>query len=127
MATNIIPKLDIKLGQPKNVASYTLGAVFASGMTAAALNYNSYKKGEMNKQEAINNAIKLSIQGGIATGTAVTAGNSIGAKKYMNALSALSIGLTGIYLVEKVAENLQKGRPAMIEEAVGEEIESEEV
>jgi len=50
MATNIIPKLDVTLGQPKNVASYTLGAVFASGITAAALNYNSYKKGEMRKQ-----------------------------------------------------------------------------
>lgn len=125
MATNIIPKLDVTLGQPKNVASYTLGAVFASGITAAALNYNSYKKGEMRKQQAINNAIKLSIQGGIATGAAVTAGNNVGQKKFMSALTAISIGLTGVYAVEKLAENLQMRRPMPAEE-VGKEIESEE-
>lgn len=119
MATKI-PSLNISLGQKKNVASYTVASFLASGVTASALNYNSYKKGELNKKEAINSALKLSVQGAIATGAAVAAGNYIGDKKYLSVLTALSVGFSGVYAVEKIAERLKT------KEDLEEEIESEE-
>ncbi len=121
-----IPKLSIDTGTPRSVPGHIVSGALAAGVAAGAINYNRYAKGEIAKCEAINDSIKLSIQGGIATGSAIAAANYVGQNKYLNMISAVSIGLSGIYLVEKLAENLQKGRPEMIEEALGEEIESEE-
>lgn len=104
MATN----LSINTGTPRNVTGHIVSGALAAGALAAALNYNKYKKGEMAKEQAINDSIKLSAQGGIATGSAIAAANYVGQGSYMKMFTALSVGMAGVYAVEKFSEKLNE-------------------
>lgn len=106
MALNI-PKLSVNTGTPRNVTGHVISGALAAGVAAGALNYNKYKSGDLDKTEAINDSIKLGAQGGIATGSAIAAANYVGEGKYLSMLSAVSLGIAGVYAVEKVAEKLQ--------------------
>ncbi|QKF81291.1 magnetosome protein MamC [Halarcobacter ebronensis] len=100
--------LSINTGAPRNVTGHVVSGALAAGALAAAVNYNKYKKGEATKNEAINNSIKLSAQGGIATGSAIAAANYLGNGSVVKMLTAVSVGAMGIYAVEKLSEKLSK-------------------
>lgn len=100
--------LAINTGAPRNVTGHVVSGALAAGALAAALNYNKYKKGEMAKNEAISNSLKLSAQGGVATGSAIAAANYMGKGNIMGVLTAISVGAMGVYAVEKVSEKLEE-------------------
>lgn len=106
MATN----MTIDTGEPRNVTGHIISGAIASGAIAGALNYNRYKKGEVSQKEAVNNSVKLTAQGGIATGSAIAAANYLGQNNFMGMLTAVSIGAMGIYAVEKVSEKLEDNK-----------------
>ncbi|MDC7243520.1 MAG: hypothetical protein PQJ44_06235 [Sphaerochaetaceae bacterium] len=104
---SVIPSLTIDTGAPRSVTGHVISGALAAGVLSGALNYDKYKKGEIEKKEALNNSLKLSLQGGIATGSAVAAANYIGENSILNSLSAISVGVMGIYAIEKLADKFQ--------------------
>eukprot|EP01156_Anaeramoeba_ignava_P009044 Anaeramoba_ignava/a36_144.p6 GENE.a36_144~~a36_144.p6 ORF type:complete len:118 (+),score=29.30 a36_144:1435-1788(+) len=116
MTTN----LAIDTGAPRNVTGHVVSGSLAAGALAAGINYNKYKKGQIGKNEAIQDSLKLSIQGGIVTGSSIAAANYVGEGSYMKMLTALSIGMAGVYAVEKINE---KFTPRFKEEIIEEEEE----
>jgi len=87
-------------------ADITRGAI-SSAAVAGIINYNKLKKNEVTKEEAVKNSLKIGIQGGIATGAAISATNSYAANNLFGMLTALSIGAAGIYAVEKINDTLE--------------------
>lgn len=100
-------KLSINTGTPRNVNGHIISGALASGAIASAINYNAYSKAEISKQHAIQNSIKLALQGGIATGSAIAATNYLGKNNFLGMLSAISLGAIGVYAIEKLNEKLE--------------------
>lgn len=96
--------LNIDTGEVRSVTGHTVSGAIAAGTIAGTLNYNQYKKGEISKNEALQNSAKLTLQGGIATGASIATANYIGKGNWFHALSALSIGIAGVYGVEKLSQ-----------------------
>lgn len=87
-------------------ADIARGAI-SSASVAGIINYNRLKKNETTTREAVKNSLKVGIQGGIATGTAIAAINNYATNNIFGMLTALSVGAAGIYGVEKVNDILQ--------------------
>ena len=100
--------LAIDTGTPRSVTGHVISGALASGALAGALNYDKFKKEQTSKDEAIQNTLKLSVQGGIATGSAIAAANYLGQGNIMGVLSAISIGAMGVYATEKVSEQIEQ-------------------
>lgn len=100
--------LAINTGAPRNVTGHVVSGAVASGALAGALNYDKFKKEQMSKEAAVQNTIKLSVQGGIATGSAIAAANYLGQGNIFGMLSAISIGAMGVYATEKVSDKIQE-------------------
>lgn len=98
----------IDTGEPRNVTGHIVSGAAASAVVATGINYNSYKKNEISKKEAVQSSIKLTIQGGVATGSAIATANYIGKGNYIGAMTAFSLGFGGVYAIEKIAEKLNK-------------------
>jgi len=96
------PKVTINTGTPRSVAGNMISGALAAGMVATALSYTKYKQAELSKEEAIKQSLKLTLQGGIATGSAIAAANALGRNSWLGLLSSLSVGIAGIYGVEKL-------------------------
>eukprot|EP01156_Anaeramoeba_ignava_P020769 Anaeramoba_ignava/c17096_g1_i1.p7 GENE.c17096_g1_i1~~c17096_g1_i1.p7 ORF type:complete len:128 (-),score=9.11 c17096_g1_i1:3876-4259(-) len=104
MANNVV----IDTGDPRSVTGHIISGTLAAGAVAGALNYNRYTKGEISKSAAVNNSLKLSAQGGIATGSAIAAANYLGQNNIFGMLTAVSVGAMGIYAVEKISEKIEE-------------------
>lgn len=98
--------LAIDTGMPRNVTGHVVSGALAAGALAGAINYDKFKKEKMTKKEAVQSTIKLSAQGGIATGSAIAAANYMGTGKIFSALTAISLGAMGVYAVEKISDKL---------------------
>lgn len=98
----------IDTGAPRSVTGHVVSGALAAGAVASAMNYNAYKKGEMSKQKAIQDGMKLSVQGGIATGSAIAAANYLGKGNIMGMLTAISVGAMGVYGVQVASERLEE-------------------
>ena len=94
----------------------------ASGATiAGVINYNKLQKGEITKDNAVKNALKIGVQSGIATGASMAATNYYAKNNTMGMLTAISAGIAGIYAVEKVNDMLTARRaPVTNAEEAGE-------
>ena len=98
------PKITINTGTPRSVAGNMISGALAAGMVATALSYTKYKQSELSKDEAIKQSLKLTLQGGIATGSAIAAANALGRNSWLGLLGSLTVGVAGIYGVEKLYE-----------------------
>jgi hypothetical protein len=96
------PKITINTGTPRSVAGNIISGALAAGMVATALSYTKYKQAQMSKEEAIKQSLKLTVQGGIATGSAIAAANALGRNSWLGLLGSLSVGVAGIYGVERL-------------------------
>lgn len=101
-------KISINTGAPRNVNGHIISGALASGAIASAINYNAYSKAQISKQHAIQNSIKLTLQGGIATGSAIAATNYLGKNNFLGMLSAISLGAFGVYAIEKLNEKWEE-------------------
>lgn len=90
------------------------GAV-SSMAVAGIVNYNKVKKEQISQDKALKNTLKLGIQGGIATGAALSATNYYASKNYIGLFSALSIGAAGIYMVEKINDKFEEKETKEVE------------
>ncbi len=104
MANNVV----IDTGDARSVTGHIISGALAAGAVAGALNYNRYVKKELTKQQAISNSVKLTTQGGIATGSAIAAANYLGQNNLLGMISAVSLGAMGVYAVEKLSEKLEE-------------------
>jgi hypothetical protein len=104
----MMDKISINTGTPRNVNGHIISGTLASGAIASAINYNAYNKAEISKQHAIQNSIKLALQGGIATGSAIAATNYLGKNNFMGMISAISLGAFGVYAIEKLNEKWEQ-------------------
>ena len=95
-------KMTINTGSPRSVTGNMISGALAAGMVATALSYAKYKKAEFSKEEAIKQSLKLTLQGGLATGSAIAAANALGRSSWLGVLGSLSVGIAGIYGVEKL-------------------------
>jgi len=86
----------------RDVTSYLISGTIFSATFAGSMNYTKYKKDEISKYEAIKETAKLGVQGGIGTGCAVSAANSIAKKDYVSALFAIGLGAIGVYATDKL-------------------------
>jgi len=100
-------KLAINTGAPRNITGHFISGTIASSIVAGALNYKKYKNAEISKTKFINDTLKTSLQGGIATAGAIATTNYLGEGKVMQAMTAMSIGAIGVYGTEKVYEKLE--------------------
>ncbi len=103
----MLNNIQINTGATRSVPGHLISGTLASSVIAGAMNYNKYKKSEITKKEFINNTIKTSLQGGIATASAVAASNYIGEKNLLGALGAISAGVVAVYGTEKVYDRLE--------------------
>lgn len=87
--------------EPNVVAQKVAIGVLVSVAAIGHINYQDYKKEQMSKEEAIKNGLKVVVQGGIATTTTIAIGHMVERKSWMGVLGALSLGVAGIYGVEK--------------------------
>ena len=112
-------RIVIDTGTPRSVNGHIVSGALASGTIASTLNYHRYSKNEISKNEAIQNTLKLTIQGGIATSSAVAAANLLGEGKIFKMLSVISIGIFGVYALEKVDEKITKNNTTILENKIG--------
>jgi len=112
-------RIVIDTGTPRSVNGHIVSGALASGTIASALNYHRYNKNEIDKKEAIQSTLKLAIQGGIATSSAIAAANFLGEGKIFKMLSVISLGVFGIYTLEKIDEKISKNNPTILENQKG--------
>jgi hypothetical protein len=98
----------INTGEERSVTGNVVSGAVASATIASGINYSQYKRGAVDKQTAVKNTIKLSIQGGIATGAAIAAANYLGRGSLLGMLSSVSFGIAGVYGVEKISEAIDE-------------------
>ncbi len=101
----MIPKIDT--GTPRNVLGHVVSGALASAIVSGTINYKKNMQKQMSTSEAIKDTVKKTTQGGIATGSAIAAANFLGQPNgFMKALTAVSVGMAGIYAVEILDEKL---------------------
>lgn len=100
-------RLSIDTGTPRSVQGHVVSGAIASGAVATALNYNRYKKKEISKNEAIKDSLKLTLQGAVATSSAIAAANFLGEGKIFKMVNTISLGVFAIYALEKVDEAIK--------------------
>jgi len=98
----------INTGEERSVAGHVVSGAIASATIAGGVNYSQYKKGAIEKEAAIKSSIKLTLQGGIATGAAIAAANYLGRGSVLWALGAISVGVAGVYGIEKISETIDE-------------------
>ncbi len=107
-------------GAERSVTGHALSGALASGMIAGALNYNHYQQEKITKEKAIKNSLKLTLQGGIVTASAIAASNYVGKSSILGMLTAISLGITGVYGVEKLYEKSLENSDEAIKKVEGE-------
>ena len=96
--------MTINTGIPRNIPGHIISGGIASGVVAGATNYAKFQKDEISKKDAIKNSLRLTIQGAVATGSAIAAANYVGKGNWLGAIGAISLGLSGIYATQKLSE-----------------------
>lgn len=103
----MISNLTIDTGAPRNVTGHFISGAIASSIISGGLNYLKYQKNELTQKEMINETLKTSLLGGIATASAIATTNYIGEGKIVQAMTAASIGVMGVYGTQKVYDRLE--------------------
>ncbi len=98
----------INTGEPRNVLGHIVSGAVASAIVSGTINYKKLKNEEISPNGAIKDTVKRTSQGAIATGTAIATANYIGQKGGLfKALTAVSIGMAGIYTLEVIDEKYE--------------------
>jgi len=103
----MLTNLSLDLGTPRSVAGHFVSGGIAASIISGALNYQKYKKEEITQSEMMRDTLKISLQGAIASASAVATTNYIGESKIVEAMTALSIGAIGVYGTQKVYDRLE--------------------
>ncbi|AXX87920.1 hypothetical protein AMRN_2208 [Malaciobacter marinus] len=97
----------INTGEPRNIMGHIVSGAVASAVVSGTINYKKAKEKKLSSNEAIQDTVKKTAQGAIATGTAIATANHIGQQGgFLKALTAFSVGMAGIYAVEVIDDKL---------------------
>ena len=100
--------ISINTGDPRNLLGHVISGAVASALVSGTINYKKLKERKIRPQDALSDTIKKTSQGAIATGCAIATANYIGQKGgLLKALSAISIGMAGIYALEIMDDKLK--------------------
>ena len=98
-------ELLINTGDERNVLGHIVSGAVASALISGTINYKKVMEKKVKPTFALKDTIKKTSQGAIATGAAIATSNYLGQKGgLMKALSAISIGMAGIYALEILDE-----------------------
>ena len=103
----MLSNLTINTGASRNVTGHFISGAIASSIVAGAINYKKYQNQEITQAALLNETLKTSLQGGIATASAIATTNYIGEGKLIHAITAMSIGAKGVYGTQKVYDRLE--------------------
>jgi len=103
----MLSNISIDTGAPRSVTGHFISGAIATSVIAGSLNYRRLQNNEITKTEMINDTMKTTMQGAIATASAVATTNYIGEGKLIHAMTALSIGAVGVYGTQKVYDRLE--------------------
>lgn len=95
----------LMLSNTRLTADHLLSGAIASALGAGALNFHNYKNEKVTKNEAIKDTLKLTAQGGIAAGSAISCSNNIVNKNYTGAVFSALLGFGAIVAIEKIANS----------------------
>lgn len=99
----------INTGNPRNVVGHIVSGAVASAIVSGAINYKKAKEEEITSKKAIRDTVKKTSQGAIATGAAIATANYLGQSNGLfKALTAMSVGMAGIYAVELLDDKLEQ-------------------
>ena len=97
----------INTGEPRNVLGHIVSGAVASAVVSGTINYKKVKNQEIYLDEAIQDTVKKTSQGALVTGTAIATANYLGQKGgFLKALTAVSIGMAGVYALEILDEKI---------------------
>ena len=96
----------IDTGDERSVTGHFVSGAIAAGVFTGSMNYSKYKKADISQKEFLAETVKNSVQGGMGTAAAVATTNYIGRGDYIAALTAMSLGVVGVYATEKLYENI---------------------
>ncbi|MDR1460060.1 MAG: hypothetical protein LBI78_00240 [Campylobacteraceae bacterium] len=85
-------------GIPRSVTGHFISGSLTAAVLAASITYSN--KGD--KKATFKKGVKIAIQGGTATASAIAATNYIGQGKYLNAAVSLALGIGSLCLIEKL-------------------------
>jgi len=103
----MIPK--INTGEPRNVVGHVVSGAIASAIISGTINYKKATRAKISTSEAVKDTVKKTAQGGIATGSAIAAANFLGQPNgLLKALTAVSVGMAGIYAIEVLDDKLSE-------------------
>lgn len=98
----------VNTGAKRSVVGHAFSGAFIGFILSSAYGYSKYKNGEIDKNIAIKNTIKATIEGGIVTASAIAATNAIGdinktpLQSTIEAVSYVGVGIAGVYGVDKI-------------------------
>lgn len=106
----------INTGEPRNVLGHIVSGAVASAIVSSTINYKKVKEEKISSKEAVKDTVKKTSQGAIATGAAIATANYLGQEGgLLKALTAVSVGMAGIYAVEVIDDKLNEGSLIPIE------------
>jgi len=103
----MLSNLTIDTGAPRSVTGHFISGALATSIISGSLNYLRYQKNELTQKEMLNETMKTTLQGAIASASAVATTNYIGEGKMIHAMTAMSIGAIGVYGTQKVYDRLE--------------------
>lgn len=96
------------LGVNETPLDYFISGTIASSIVSGGLNYKKVKQGEMTKNEAIEDTVKISSQAGIASGSAIASVQYLANKNYLGAALSIAVGVGSILAIEKVCQKTKE-------------------
>eukprot|EP01155_Anaeramoeba_flamelloides_P032647 Anaeramoba_flamelloidesa94143_119.p4 GENE.a94143_119~~a94143_119.p4 ORF type:complete len:125 (-),score=31.27 a94143_119:930-1304(-) len=116
----------VNTGEPRNVLGHIVSGAVASAIVSGTINYKKLKEEKIEAKDALKDTVKKTSQGAVATGAAIATANYLGQKGgFLKAMTAVSIGMAGIYAIEIIDEKLQEKESIAIENEETELIEKE--
>lgn len=91
---------------------YFVSGAITSGVITGGFNYTKYKEGDISKNDAIKNTLKIASQGGIASGSAIASVNYLANKNYLGAVLSMAIGVGSVVAIEKLTADTTQEQEA---------------
>ncbi len=103
----------LNTGTPRSVAGNAVSSAVAGLIVAGFANYQKYQNGEISKQTAVTNSVKLAAQSAVAGACAIGFANALGKQNStLNALlesgAFLLVGVAGVCAIEAIDFETQK-------------------
>ncbi|MDR2635748.1 MAG: hypothetical protein LBC08_02835 [Campylobacteraceae bacterium] len=89
----------LNTGVPRSVTGNFISGALTAGVLAGSISCYANKSG---KKISLKKGIKIAVQSGTATASAIAATNYIGQGRYLNAAFSLAVGVSSLYLIEKL-------------------------